>query len=99
MVIAIAERMPELGRCYYECVLETTISRHTEYLQARVKLNELAIDDCQLAAAQFVLMCQASLFCPSSSMRRADTLAGAHHRGGQQRRRHVSRSAHEVKSV
>ena len=51
IVIAIAERMPELGRCYYECVLETTISRHTEYLRARVKLNELAIDDCRLAAA------------------------------------------------
>ena len=64
MVIAIAERMPELGRCYYERVVETTISRLAEYLQARVKLNELAIDDCRLAAAQFVLMCQASLFLP-----------------------------------
>jgi hypothetical protein len=29
-----------------------------------VKANELAIDDCQLAASQFMLMCQASLFLP-----------------------------------
>jgi hypothetical protein len=27
-------------------------------------MNELAIDDCQLAASQFMLMCQASLFLP-----------------------------------
>ena len=26
--------------------------------------NDLAIDDCQLAASQFMLMCQASLFLP-----------------------------------
>ena len=26
--------------------------------------SDLAIDDCQLAAAQFMLMCQASLFLP-----------------------------------
>jgi hypothetical protein len=35
-----------------------------EYLDARVKQRELAIDDCQLAAAQFMLLCQATLFLP-----------------------------------
>jgi hypothetical protein len=35
-----------------------------EYLDARVKHRELAINDCQLAAAQFMLLCQASLFLP-----------------------------------
>jgi AcrR family transcriptional regulator len=63
-VMAIAERMPEVGRRYYEHVLAQTISRLATYLDVRVKLKELAIDDCQLAAAQFLLMCQASLFLP-----------------------------------
>jgi AcrR family transcriptional regulator len=63
-VMAIAERMPEVGRRYYENVLEKTISRIAAYLEARVKANELDIDDFQLAASQFMLMCQASLFLP-----------------------------------
>ena len=63
-VMAIAERMPDVGRRYYEHVLAQTISRLAAYLDARVRMNELAIDDCQLAASQFMLMCQASLFLP-----------------------------------
>ncbi len=63
-VMAIAERMPDVGRRYYERVLEKTINRLAVYLDAHVKLGELAIDDCQLAASQFMLMCQASLFLP-----------------------------------
>jgi AcrR family transcriptional regulator len=63
-VMAIAERMPEVGRRYYECVLEKTINRLAVYLDAHVKAGELIIDDCQLAASQFMLMCQASLFLP-----------------------------------
>jgi hypothetical protein len=64
MVFAIAERMPEVGRLYYELVLRKTFDHLGEYLDARVKLRELAIDDCQLAAAQFMMLCQASLFLP-----------------------------------
>jgi AcrR family transcriptional regulator len=63
-VMAIAERMPEVGRRFYEQVLEKTISRLAAYLEARVQARDLAIDDCQLAAAQFMQMCQASLFLP-----------------------------------
>jgi AcrR family transcriptional regulator len=63
-VMAIAERMPDVGRRYYERVLEKTIDRVAAYLEARVQANELAIDDCQLAASQFMMMCQASLFLP-----------------------------------
>jgi AcrR family transcriptional regulator len=63
-VMAIAERMPEVGRRYYERVLEKTINRLAAYLEVHVKLDELAIEDCQLAASQFMLMCQASLFLP-----------------------------------
>ena len=32
--------------------------------RAHVRPNDLAIDDCELAAAQFMQMCQATLFLP-----------------------------------
>jgi len=63
-VMAIAERMPEVGRRFYERVLEKTITRLALYLEAHVAQGELAIDDCEFAASQFMLMCQASLFLP-----------------------------------
>jgi len=63
-VMAIAERMPEVGRRFYEEVLEKTINRLAAYLEARVAAKDLAIDDCQFAASQFLLLCQASLFLP-----------------------------------
>lgn len=63
-VMAIAERMPEVGRRYYENVLEKTIGRLAAYLEVHVQTGEVAIDDCTLAASQFMLMCQASLFLP-----------------------------------
>jgi AcrR family transcriptional regulator len=63
-VMAIAERMPDVGRRYYTQTLESTIDRLAAYLKAHVELGELAIEDCQLAASQFMLMCQASLFLP-----------------------------------
>ena len=63
-VMAIAERMPDVGRRYYERVLENTINRLAAYLDARVNVGEMRIDDCHLAASQFMLMCQASLFLP-----------------------------------
>ena len=63
-VMAIAERMPEVGRRFYEHVLQKTISRLADYLAVHVKPGDLAIDDCQLAASQFIQMCQASLFLP-----------------------------------
>jgi AcrR family transcriptional regulator len=63
-VMAIAERMPDVGRRYYENALEKTINRLASYLEARVKRGDVAIGDCRLAASQFMMMCQASLFLP-----------------------------------
>jgi AcrR family transcriptional regulator len=63
-VMAIAERMPEVGRRFYENVLAKTIHRLADYLQTHVGPDDLAIDDCMLAAAQFMQMCQATLFLP-----------------------------------
>ncbi len=63
-VMAIAERMPEVGRRFYEQVLENRINRLAHYLQAHARTEELDIGDCKLAAEQFMLVCQASLFLP-----------------------------------
>jgi AcrR family transcriptional regulator len=63
-VMAIAERMPEVGRRYYERVLQKTIDRLAGHLQLHERAGELVIADRELAASQFLLMCQASLFLP-----------------------------------
>jgi len=63
-VMAIAERMPDVGRRFYKNVLEHSINRLAAYLTARVEAKELEIEDCKLAAAQFMMMCQATLFQP-----------------------------------
>lgn len=63
-VMAIAERMPDVGRRFYDNVLAMTIERLATYLAARVAAGDLAIDDCNLAAAQFMQVCQATLFQP-----------------------------------
>jgi AcrR family transcriptional regulator len=63
-VMAIAERMPEVGRRFYNNVVALTIARLAAYLDAHVTAGDLEIGDCQLAATQFMQMCQASLFMP-----------------------------------
>ena len=63
-VMAIAERMPEVGRRYYANVLEKIVNRLADYLRAHVASGDLAIDDCHLAASQFMEVCKASLFLP-----------------------------------
>lgn len=63
-VMAIAERMPDTGRHYYERVIANTIARFAGYLAQQVDAGALAIPDCSLAAAQFMQACQATLFLP-----------------------------------
>ena len=63
-VMAIAERMPEVGRRFYNNVVALTIAELAAYLEAHVRSGDLDIEDCQLAATQFMQMCQASLFMP-----------------------------------
>src|SRR5258708_19239327 len=63
-VMAIAERMPEVGRRFYNNVVAHTIARLAAYLETRAATGDLEIEDCQLAATQFMQMCQASLFMP-----------------------------------
>jgi AcrR family transcriptional regulator len=61
-VMAIAERMPDVGSRFYTQVIAFTVDQFAAYLEARGRLGELAIDDYQLAAWQFMQMCQATLF-------------------------------------
>jgi len=63
-VMAIAERMPEVGRRFYNNVIAHTIDQLAAYLEARTRLGELAIEDYPLAASQFMEMCKGSLFLP-----------------------------------
>ena len=61
-VMAIAERMPEVGTRFYQHVILATVDRFAAYLDARREADGLAMDDTQLAAWQFMQMCQATLF-------------------------------------
>jgi len=84
-VMAIAERMPDVGRRFYENVIAYSIERLGSYLEVRTRAGELAIDNFPLAATQFMELCKASLFLPfifqaapaPSSERIAEVIASA----------------------
>ena len=61
---AIAERMPDVGRQYYEHVIDRTTRELAAWLDSEVEAKRLSIDDTALAAQQFMLSCQAKLFLP-----------------------------------
>ena len=63
-VIAVAERMPDIGRKVYETGPAVGIAKVAAYLQAQVDAGVLAIDDCEVAAAQFIESCHATMFKP-----------------------------------
>ena len=63
-VIAIAARMPEIGKKFYETGPACGIAMLASYLKAQVDAGKLAIEDCEVAAAQFIDACQSTLFKP-----------------------------------
>jgi AcrR family transcriptional regulator len=65
-VIAIAERMPEVGRQFYEAGPAIGIGRLSAYLRAQVEAGvlDIAVEDCDIVAAQFLESCLASTFKP-----------------------------------
>jgi AcrR family transcriptional regulator len=63
-VISIADRMPEVGKTFYETGPAFGIARVAHYLEDQVAAGVLAIDDCELAAAQFLDSCQSTTFKP-----------------------------------
>lgn len=60
--VAESERFPELGRKFYESGPATGKRHITEYLQEAAQRGELAIEDIELAADQFMELCKADLF-------------------------------------
>ncbi len=63
-VIAIADRMPEIGKVFYETGPAVGIAKLAAYLRAQTEAGVLAVDDCEVAAAQFLDACQSTLFKP-----------------------------------
>jgi AcrR family transcriptional regulator len=63
-VIAIGKRMPEVAADFYRENPAVCLARLTGYLEAQVKAGRLAIEDCRLAANQFIDLAQAGLVKP-----------------------------------
>jgi len=63
-VISISERMPEIGRQFYETGPMQGIATLRRYLENEVATGALAIDDCEVAAAQFLDSCLSTTFKP-----------------------------------
>jgi AcrR family transcriptional regulator len=63
-VIAIADRMPEVGRKFYESGPARGIGRLAEYFSTQIDAGVLQIEDIGIAAAQFMEATHAALFKP-----------------------------------
>ena len=63
-VIAIAARMPDVGRRFYETGPARGIAQLKAYLEAQVVAGLLAIEDTEIAAAQFIDSTISALFKP-----------------------------------
>ncbi|WP_245416791.1 TetR/AcrR family transcriptional regulator [Undibacter mobilis] len=63
-VIAVAERMPEIGRKLYESGPARGIASLAAYLKAQTEAGVLKIDDHDVAAAQFIETCHATMLKP-----------------------------------
>src|SRR5262249_17073886 len=61
-VIAIADRMPEIGKTFYETGPACGIAWLGSYLRAQTEAGVLSVEDCEVAAAQFMDACQSTLF-------------------------------------
>jgi AcrR family transcriptional regulator len=63
-VIAIADRMPELGAKFYLAGPQRGIASLTAYLEEQVAAGTLKDHDCRIAAAQFIESCLSLTFRP-----------------------------------
>ncbi len=63
--MGIAERMPEVGRRFYERGPGATVKLLAGYLDKKVASGDLAIADTTLAAAQFLDLCGSTLVRPA----------------------------------
>jgi AcrR family transcriptional regulator len=63
-VIGICERMPEIGKEFYETGPAKGIATLRRYLESEVAAGNLVIDDTEVAAAQFLDSCHATILRP-----------------------------------
>src|SRR5262245_32143958 len=63
-VISISERMPAIGKQFYEAGPATGIGRLCRYLEDQVAAGYLTVEDIEVAAAQFLDSCQSTMFKP-----------------------------------
>jgi len=63
-IVAISERMPAAGHRFYEMGPATGIARLAHYLDAQMAAGMLAIEDTEVAAAQFLEACVATMMKP-----------------------------------
>jgi len=61
-IISISERMPAIGKMFYDTGPVVGVMTLCRYLEAQVAAGYLAIDDCEVAAAQFLDSCRATIF-------------------------------------
>lgn len=64
IVIGVAERMPEIGREFFEAGPMRFVRALAKFLDHHVAAGALKIDDTTLAAIQFIELSQASIFRP-----------------------------------
>lgn len=64
MVIGVAEKLPEIGRAYVQAGQEAGVRQLGDWLRLKTQRGELAIDDVELAAWQFIIGCHAKLIMP-----------------------------------
>jgi hypothetical protein len=63
-ILSISERMPEIGRKFYETGPASGIAKLRLYLEAQVESGTLKVEDCEVAAAQFLDSCVATILKP-----------------------------------
>lgn len=65
LVIAEAERFPELSRSFYRTITEPTVGALAAWIRARAASGELAVADADLAALQLLGLFKEALFWPT----------------------------------
>ena len=82
-VFAIADRKPNAGRAFYETGPAVGIAKMRAYFEAQVAAGRLTIADCEVAAAQFIESCHATMlkpmmlnYGPPPSLERIDHVVG-----------------------
>ncbi|SRR6266566_2430179 len=63
-VMAIADRKPDIGRTFYETGPAVGIAKLRAYFDAQVAAGRLVMEDSEVAAAQFIETCHATMLKP-----------------------------------